>query len=401
MRKKVLMSSYSFLCCFFAFLIFFKPANGCEVVEDKYEQGFYVISPLLFHLDAITSNEDERNAYDNAISFNEEDVSHLWTLASEDLYYFPQLEDARKYYYQAKSQTDVKLAEELYGNAKAIVKKIWDELDAYVLDKHAPQKKPIHPLIGHLALLAHQSGYPNFDENPKLDDKMRKQIKPYLIPLTHPAKTILDDIFSKGRVTKNEETFADAGFITVSVRPFSFIVVSKHPDLPGYLQKIYLDSEKRVKHSTPGWQWLVYRCQGAENVRNLIKSKKLQFFSVPDKWIYPLPAPDEDTKLAKNAQPIILLVTDMELASQEESEEAWKSKVTKKHIDELYIILSHGFASCHLSWNIPLTKNGKFCCIDTEHPKRKPKYHKVKPYLSKEMGEYLDKLVKNGGKDKK
>lgn len=221
-----------------------------------------------------------------------------------------------------------------------------------------------------------------------------ERVKPYIIPADHPAKEELDLIFTQPRVTKDLNTLAAAGFITVSIRPYSFAVVVQHPNLPGYLQKLYLDTEQRKKNGKEGWEWLIQRCEGAENIRKLIKKKKLKYFSVPDKWIYVVP---ETSRKAKG-QPCILLVTDMDLVSQAESVEAWKTIITKEHLNELYTILSNGFASSHVGWNIPYSKSGKFACIDTEYPKRAPNYPEVEDYLSDEMKIYWRQLVKSGGK---
>lgn len=220
-------------------------------------------------------------------------------------------------------------------------------------------------------------------------------MEPYLLPIYHPAKPILDRLFANGRVTQNADTLAEAGFITVSVRPFSFCMVVKHPDLPGYLLKIYLDSESRIKLRKEGWEWLVLRCEGAAKVRDIIRQQNLKHFSVPDKWLYPLPA-----VAGKCAQPVVLLVTDMNLVSQEETDQVWKTKVTPELLRELYHVLRVGGASCHVGWNIPYTKKGQFSCIDTEHPDRRPNFKAVKQYLSEEMALEWDKIVKKNANKK-
>lgn len=222
-----------------------------------------------------------------------------------------------------------------------------------------------------------------------LDQEMQSMMQPYFLPLNHPLKNSLDIIFSNGRVTENQETFANAGFITLFTQPTSLITVARHPSLPGVLLKLYLDSETREKDGIPGWKWLVNRCKGAENVRKLIKRKKLKYFCVPDKWIYPLP---DTHSLAEH--PVILIVTDMDLTSESDTKYAWKHLATTKHLDELFCILSHGFSSCYLATNIPYTKSGKFACIDTEHPKRKLSYNHVKAYLSPPMRAYWNELIK-------
>ena len=56
------------------------------------------------------------------------------------------------------------------------------------------------------------------------------------------------------------------------------------------------DSERRKKSGKEGWEWLIQRCEGADNIRNLIKEKNLKYFSVPDKWIYVLPTSSKKTE---------------------------------------------------------------------------------------------------------
>lgn len=228
--------------------------------------------------------------------------------------------------------------------------------------------------------------YLNFDDNFCLDKHMKKEIKPHLLPADHPLKNTLDQIFSGPRVIENEIAFAEAGFETLQVRPGSFIVIARHPLLPGYLLKLYLDNETRQKDGVPGWKWLVNRCKGAENIRTLIRKKNLKHFIVPDKWLYPLP-PDP-----KGRHPIVLLVTAMNLVSQQQNKQAWLN-VTEEHLDELYSIISYGYASCDLFGNIQYTKEGKFACIDTEHPKRKLKLSRIRPHLSELMQTYWNKLI--------
>jgi len=239
----------------------------------------------------------------------------------------------------------------------------------------------------------------NFDGNPYIDKKMRKMMRPYCIPLDHPLKASLDTIFSQSRAIENEPAFANAGFVTLFAQPISYLRIARHPLLPGYLLKVCLDNETRQKKGIPAWQWLVNRCKGAENIRKLIKEKKLRYFTVPDKWIYPLPVnPMPALPNGQSQQPVILVVKDMNIVSARQTRDIWKNKITTRHLDELYCILSHGYSSCFLVGNIPYCKNGKFACIDTEYPQRQLIYKKIKRYLSEDMNAYWDKLIKSGGK---
>lgn len=224
---------------------------------------------------------------------------------------------------------------------------------------------------------------------------MRSSMQPYLLPLDHVMKVPLDFIFSKARAIENEATFSKAGFVTLFSQPTTYIKVAKHPLLPKFLVKVYLDSEQREKEGKPGWLWFVQRCVGAENIRRLIKKKKLQYFSVPQKWLYLLPV---KSAFSHKNHPAILLVEDMDLTNFAETEDFWRNRVTHKHLDELYCIISHGFSSTYLLANIPYCRNGKLACVDTEHPKRKPNYKMACQYLSDEMRSYWEHLVRKGGK---
>lgn len=247
---------------------------------------------------------------------------------------------------------------------------------------------------------ANHSRYPNFDDHPYLSKKTKETIEPFLLPKGHSLKKRLDSIFLSPGITRDEASFAKKGFKTLSVRHTSFIRIAKHPLFPNHLFKLFLDSEKRKKEDISGWKWLARRCEGARNIKELIKKKKLRHFVVPEKWLYPLPPPSEKHVKIKHHQPVILIVENMKLASWSENVDAWRNKITKEHLRELYCILSHGYSSCYVRQNIPYTRNGKFACIDTEHPKRnlKPQYAHVKTYLSNEMKQYWELLIRTGGR---
>jgi hypothetical protein len=239
--------------------------------------------------------------------------------------------------------------------------------------------------------------YPNFRDNPFLDDGMRSQIAPYLLPLDHPMKAKLDSIFSQSRVIENERTLIDAGFVIIAgPMANSFVIVARHFAIPGYVFKLYLDSETRCRKQIPHWVWLARRCVGAEGIRNIIRRKKIRYFSVPDKWLYVLPVYPFSNVL--NPQPVILMETDMEPESEEVTEQMWKTTITKKHLDELYSIFIHGYGGhgmVNLVANVPFTKRGKFAFTDTEDPPADLKLKKVTKYLSKDMQRYWNCLLLN------
>ncbi len=239
--------------------------------------------------------------------------------------------------------------------------------------------------------------YPNCQDNPYLNDQMQCRIAPYLLPLDHPMKPRLDAIFSSSRVIENERSLLDAGFsIIAGPMPVSFVIVARHPSVPGYVFKMYLDSESRSRKDIPHWLSLARRCDGAKGIRKIIKKEKIRHFAVPDKWLYVLPVYPFSNVL--NPEPIILMETDMDLESYEVTKQMWQTVVTRKHLDELYSILKHGYGgrgTVCLSINVPYTKQGKFAFTDTESPKAELELKNVKKYLSKEMQRYWDRLIKD------
>jgi hypothetical protein len=218
-----------------------------------------------------------------------------------------------------------------------------------------------------------------------------RPLKRHILPANHPGKPVLDAIFLSERATKNASTFRASGFITLFRQSRSFIRVARHPSLPGYLLKVYLDSEHRQKGKKAGWEWLLRRCEGAEKIRRILVKNGIKYFQVPEKWLYPLPFHCESTS---SNQPFILLVEDMHLVSREENNLAWKSLITKEHLDELYLIITRAGGSSYRPANIWLTRYGKFAFIDTEYPTQKCDYNSISSYLSPEMRNYWEHLIR-------
>lgn len=386
-----------FLFCFFALSFpYCESMERTERQQKDSEKTFYSISSLCFHLDELIQEEmAETELNEEKIVFNEEEVAYLWNEASKNTSFLSQMCKAQQYYYQAKENGDNStLSNALYVKSKHLLNRIWEKLDSKFFEKGISTSAESGFMPNYHRALT----YPYLENNPTINNKIAKSITPFLIPIGLPLKQSLDDIFEKSRAIKNEKAFDEAGFETLFIQNLhSFIRVARHQDLPGYLLKVYLDSEPNER-AREGWKYLAQRCEGAANVRELIKSKKMVYFTVPDKWLYLLPFTSSQTS---KDQPVLLVVTDMKLVSESKTEEAWKTKVTPQHLDELYCVISHGFASSGLVRNVPYTKNNTFAFIDTEKPKKTPKYDKVKHYLSKEMKGYWDKLVKSGGDSKK
>lgn len=229
---------------------------------------------------------------------------------------------------------------------------------------------------------------------PHLTDEMKKRIGPYLIHSNHPMKKRLDAIFLHSRVTRNKKSFVNAGFRILEEGPRSYIVVARHKQLPGHLVKCYLDTEMREKWSKPSWYWLAKRCEGAKKIRKIIEERKIKHFRVPDKYIYLLPLENIGPfKERYTRHPALLLVTDMNLVSEKQNLYAWKNRVNKEILNELYIIITLAKGSSYRADNIAYSRSGKFCFIDCEYPSSEPDYKRIRPYLNSKMRKYWDHLV--------
>lgn len=335
-------------------LIVLSSFSASYSAQSNSNRAFYAISSLCFHLKTQLLPNLSNNI------FKEEDLLALWESA-ESLEDADEIIQAKDIYYKALQQ-DPSNAKILLAEVQATLIKNWKNLNPL-------WKKSSKPIA-----------------------KGRNQFE-FILPQDNPLRTPLDLIFSNPNVLNTPETFAEAGFKLISARS-SGMYVASHPNLAGHLVKAYIISKKII----PNWKWAVYRCWGVRDIQDLINEKGLQHFVVPDKWIYPLGDYEVKGKdLTKVTSPAILVATHMNIVSQKESVQAWKSKVSKRHIEELYCIISHGLGSCTLPSNIPYTKEGKFTCIDTEDPRPNPSYSHINRHLSEEMADYWDYLVKTGG----
>ena len=239
--------------------------------------------------------------------------------------------------------------------------------------------------------------YPNFSDNPRFTEHMRRRIAPYLLPLDSPLKPILDEIFAHPGVIKNTGSLQRAGFRILFLQERSFIVVAKHPKVQGYLFKIYLDSKNIHKDGMAGWELLTTRCVVARKIKTIIHRNKLRHFTVADKWLYPLPLPK---RRHVRAESVVLLAKDMQIYNRQASKRVWTTCATYRILKELYTVLGRGYGSAFLSGNIPYTKSGKFAFIDTEYNKRQIPLRKAKFFLSPLMQNCWDHIIQKSPKAK-
>ncbi|WP_075883841.1 hypothetical protein [Candidatus Protochlamydia sp. W-9] len=237
-----------------------------------------------------------------------------------------------------------------------------------------------------------------YQKSSYVPDQIWEHVRPYLLPENHPVKPKLDRMFSATRVILTPETFKKAGFKRYQQGRASRIMASPHPDLPHHFIKAFPDSDLVVRAE---WHKFVHRIEGAKVIRNWITNNNLQAtFSVPKKWIYPLPEypspPNSSRYMRKN---FILVAENMRILSHEKNEKAYKHRMTRKLLDQIYQVFDDlGLYDSVYAFNVPFCKNGKLAFIDTEHHHRWPvPFQKLKKYFSNDMQNYWQQLIDKGG----
>lgn len=225
------------------------------------------------------------------------------------------------------------------------------------------------------------------------------RVRKYFLPENHPWKAKIDRIFAKSRVTMSPDTLKKGGF-KGKVTHVRRIFAGTHPECVECFFKIYCDSETHMRY--PEWQKWLDRIRGKEVVKKLIKKYGFEkWYTVPHKWIYPLPAkpgcPKSSHYLPKN---FILLCSNQRPYDHVENEKMWRTKMTKPMLDALYILLDEGgMWDSVFAFNIPFCKvDGKMCFCDTEYSHKWPvRYEKLFRYLSSENRKYWEYLIRHRG----
>lgn len=226
-----------------------------------------------------------------------------------------------------------------------------------------------------------------------------EQVKPYLLPENHPAKSKLDRIFSSDRVTLNNKTFKKAGFKRNRMGKMS-MMASANPRVPGYYVKAYPDSETRI---TQEWVRWINRIKGVQAVeRCIVRHQYQSIFKVPRKWIYPLPphpSPPKSPKyLRKN---FVLIAEEMDTFSHDTNSTLYKKKMTKHLAESLYTVFhEEGLWDSVFAFNVPYCKDGRLAFIDNEYYHKWPvPMEKMIKWFSPEMGMYWRHLMNERGSD--
>lgn len=370
-------------------------SNGTSV-------GVEAFASLLFHVqELMEESEEEISTLTDKIQFTEDEIAALWNKAMQSIESeengdaIKLLNDACELYTHAallKTSGLVDEAQESFARCSILLNKLWEE--AIESEESAPKRTNLAQSV----LRSKSGSDPNLEKNRYLPSDAKKKMRPYLLPFHHPVRSFIDSLCLNQRITVDQKTFEKAGFHVLATGPRSYISVASHPEMPRYLVKVYFDTVLAEKRDKASWKWLVLRCEGAEKIETVIRDKEIRNFKVAKKWIYclpPEPSPPKDDLHSRHFA--LLVVTDMNLVSENHNYFAWKHYITEEHLDELYLIISRAKGSSYRPDNISYTKKGTFAFIDTEYPGKGPDFKSIRNYLNSDMKKYWDRIVKNGG----
>lgn len=238
-------------------------------------------------------------------------------------------------------------------------------------------------------------GVSSVEARNKLSNRVYERVEPYQLPVDHPIKAKLEDIFSRSRAIVNEQTLIDAGFINPKARKWTHVVVTSHPELPGYIIKTYLDSQRYFKQIKEYEHWIA-RIEGARAIQNMLDNKGWNaFFKVPKKWIYTLPK-EPAAPQGLQIKHFILVEEDMQILNKTDNIKAWKGDgITKEKLQMLYQIIEElGLNDCPKISNAPLSQDGRIAFIDTESSQEWPiHYERLTDNLAESLQEYWKELT--------
>lgn len=220
----------------------------------------------------------------------------------------------------------------------------------------------------------------------------------YVMPDDHPIKKKLDRLFSASRVFCNFKSMRAAGFEDAQPQPVSRLIVTRHPDFPGFVFKAYFDKQPYFRGSPEYLNW-IKRVKGAQAIRKSIKHHQYQhLFKVPRKWLYLLPdnpAPPQNFR----RKLFILVEEDMNIYDIIENREIWQSNVvTEELLDAFFTVITDVGLQDTKTGNCTFSLDGRIAFVDTESCFRSPIRHRgIKKYLQERMQKYWKNLFLKKG----
>ena len=231
-----------------------------------------------------------------------------------------------------------------------------------------------------------------------LTKKIKNLVTDYMMPANHPIKDDLDRIFSKSRVFCDFDSMKAAGFADAKPQHNTRLIVTRHPNFPGYVFKVYLDKQSYF-HKIPEYENWVKRVKGARAIEKSIQKHGYgHLFKVPKKWLYQLP--DNPSPPKKYLRKLFILVEeDMDIFSREENNLLWGSDfVTTDLLDAFFKILCDVVLQDTTTGNCNFAHDGRIAFVDTESCfKHTIKHYHIMQFLSPEMKKYWLSLFQKKG----
>lgn len=209
-----------------------------------------------------------------------------------------------------------------------------------------------------------------------------EMVSPYLLPETHPAKPILDQMFEKESPLRTQETLKAAGFKLVTKGHWSDTVIATHKALRGYYFKMFTEDQTDINEIPR----LIARIKGALVAQEIVdKHEWNHLFKVPRKWLY-LVMEDH----------VILIAEDMRLLSKHESYKKWaQATLSKKLLESVFVLLTEGgFSDSAYAFNLPFATDGRIALIDNDTFNKRPvPFSKLLKYLHPKLQKHGETLI--------
>lgn len=228
-----------------------------------------------------------------------------------------------------------------------------------------------------------------WNKSPDVDDLTWHTLEPYFIAENHPIKHLLDRIFVN-RITSNMAKIQAAGFQPLDIWKWDKVSVFRHPFLPGFLVKVFLDDQVACDEVSN----YLSRIRGADAIRQAIYIFGYQkYFKVPGKWIYPLPD-QQATESGLRRKNFILLVEEMPLVDKNRNENLYYNIGHDQLKALFHMISSLGLSDSVYINNVPFTTDNKIAFIDTERVYLWPiRYEKIGLKLNSSTKRFWDKIT--------
>lgn len=233
-----------------------------------------------------------------------------------------------------------------------------------------------------------EDGYTKPNE---ISDEVWDAICPYFVPEDSEEKAILDSIFMQRNLLHSRSHLILGGF-TILTKAKHKIAVMRHPALPGYVLKVYLEGS-----DTDEATWWLKRIYGADGIREKIVEYGYEgILKVPHKMVYPLPHYPESDR-GDYPKHFILLAEEMDILTHKENKDAYAKLMDKERLFAFYTIVSEmKLQESIYIFNAPFCKDGRIAFIDTElclDDTDTVPYKELTNFLSSKMQRYWNLLI--------